>query len=97
MMYLCIQKPKYTEMMTALTVRDFRSQMASSFNRVDAGEQVYIRRGNHLYTLVAIEDADLSITAHLAAKIEKARAEYREGSTLKFENAVAAQKWMDEL
>jgi hypothetical protein len=33
----------------------------------------------------------------LAAKIEKARKEFREGKTLHFENAAAAQKWMDEL
>ena len=42
--------------MTALSVRDFRSQMARSFNRVDAGEQVFIRRKNQLYTIVPIED-----------------------------------------
>lgn len=83
--------------MTALSIRDFRSKMAHSFNRVDAGEKVFIRRKNQLYTIVPIEDADLSATAHLTAKIEKARKEYREGSTLKFENAAAAQKWMDEL
>ena len=83
--------------MTALSVRDFRSQMAHSFNRVDAGEKVFIRRKNQLYTIVPIEDADRSTTVHLAAKIEKARKEYREGNTLKFENAAAAQKWMDEL
>lgn len=83
--------------MTALSIRDFRSRMANSFNRVDAGEQVYIRRKKQLYTLVPVDDSDLSMTAHLAAKIEKARKEYREGNTLKFENAAAAQKWMDEL
>lgn len=33
----------------------------------------------------------------MAAKIEKARQEYREGKTLHFENADAAQKWMDEI
>lgn len=35
--------------------------------------------------------------ASLEAKIENARQEYREGRTLHFENAAAAQKWMDEL
>ena len=33
----------------------------------------------------------------MAAKIEKARQEYREGKTLHFENADPAQKWMDEI
>ena len=83
--------------MTALSVKDFRNRMANSFNRVDAGEQVYIRRRNQLYAIVPIEESAPSITPHLASKIEKARKEHREGKTLKFESAAAAQKWMDEL
>ena len=68
--------------MTQLTVRDFRSQMASSFDRVDAGEHVFIRRKNQLYAIVPVDDDDLTITPELAAKIEKARQEYREGKTV---------------
>jgi len=71
--------------------------MASSFDRVDAGEQVFIRRKNHLYTIVPVQQDELTITPELAAKIEKARKEFREGKTLHFENATAAQRWMDEL
>lgn len=83
--------------MAALTMRDFRSNLATSFDRVDSGERVYIRRNSKLYTLVSVEDDDLTITPALAAKIEQARREHREGKTLKFESAAAAQKWMDEL
>ena len=83
--------------MSALTMRDFRSNLATSFDRVDGGESVYIRRNSKLYTLVSVEDDDLEITPALAAKIEKARQEHREGKTLRFESASAAQKWMDEL
>ena len=83
--------------MAALTMRDFRSNLATSFDRVDSGERVYIRRNSKLYTLVSVEDDDLTITPALAAKIEQARQEHREGKTLKFESAAAAQKWMDEL
>jgi len=83
--------------MTALTMRDFRSNLATSFDRVDSGERIYIRRNRKLYTLVSVEDDDLTITPALAAKIEQARQEHREGKTLKFESAAAAQKWMDEL
>ena len=78
-------------------MRDFRSNLATSFDRVDGGESVYIRRNSKLYTLVSVEDDDLEITPALAEKTEKARQEHREGKTLRFENAVAAQKWMDEL
>ena len=52
--------------MIALTMRDFRSNLASSF--------------------------DLKITPALAGKIEKARQEHREGKTLRFESAAAAQE-----
>ncbi|MBQ9646484.1 MAG: hypothetical protein IJV24_09060 [Prevotella sp.] len=83
--------------MTQLTVRDFRSQMASVFDRVDAGKQVFIRRRNQLYTIVPVAEDDLGITPELAAKIEKARQEYKEGKTLKFDSAAEAQRWLDEL
>ena len=56
--------------------------MASSFDRVDAGERVFIRRKNQLYTIVPVSEDDLTITPELAAKIEKARQEYREGKTI---------------
>ena len=68
--------------MAALTMRDFRSNLATSFDRVDSGERVYIRRNSKLYTLVPVEEDDLSITPVLAAKIERARQEYREGKTV---------------
>jgi antitoxin (DNA-binding transcriptional repressor) of toxin-antitoxin stability system len=83
--------------MASLTMRDFRSNLATSFDRVDRGERVYIRRNSKLYTIVPVEEDDLEITPALAAKIEKARQEHREGKTLRFESAAAAQKWMDEL
>ncbi len=83
--------------MTPLTMRDFRSQMATSFDRVDAGERVFIRRKRQLYTIVPVYESDLTITPELAERIEKARQEFRDGKTLHFDNAAAAQKWMDSL
>ena len=84
--------------MTALSFTDFRKNMASSFDRVDAGEFVFNNRGNKKkYAIVLMDDDDLSITPKMAEKIEKARKEYKEGKTLKFESAKDAQKWMEEL
>ena len=37
--------------MTSLSFSDFRKNMASSFDLVDAGEKVYINRGDKTYTL----------------------------------------------
>ena len=83
--------------MTTLTIRDFRSNLAASFDLVDKGESVLVRRRGKVYTIVAVEDNELEITPQLAERIEKAREEYHLGQTLEFENASAAQQWMNEL
>ena len=83
--------------MTTLSIRDFRSNLANSFDLVDKGESVLVRRRGKVYAIVVVEDHDLEISPQLAKKIEKAREEYRAGSTMEFENAAAAQQWMDEL
>ena len=83
--------------MNTMTIRDFRSNIASSFDRVDAGERVLVRRRNKVYTIVPVDEDDLAITPELQAKIDKARQEFREGKTTHFETAADMQKWMDEL
>lgn len=83
--------------MDTITVRDFRTNLSANFDRVDAGERILVRRRNRVYTIVPVEDDDLIITPELQAKIDKARQEYKEGKTLRFESAEAVQKWMDEL
>ena len=83
--------------MTTLTIRDFRSQMATSFDRVDAGEQVFIRRKKQLYTIVPVEDNEMEITPALAEKIEKARQEHREGKGVVLKTREEIEKWFDSL
>lgn len=83
--------------MYTLSVRDFRSNLASSLDRVDAGERVLIRRKRQTYAIIPVEDDDLTITPELQVKIDKARREHREGHTLQFQTAKDAQKWIDEL
>jgi antitoxin (DNA-binding transcriptional repressor) of toxin-antitoxin stability system len=83
--------------MTTLTIRDFRSNLAASFDLVDKGESVLVRRRGKIYTIVVVEDDELEITPQLSEKIEKAREEYRVGRALAFESAAAAQQWMNEL
>ncbi len=81
-----------------LTSREFRNHQAHAFDLADQGEKVIIRRNKkQAYTLVPVEDDDLTITPELAERIEKARQEYRDGKTLHFDNAAAAQEWMDSL
>lgn len=67
--------------MNTMTVRDFRANLSANFDRVDAGERILVRRKNRVYTIVPVEDDDLTITPELQAKIDKARQEYREVKT----------------
>ena len=83
--------------MTTLTIRDFRSQMATSLDRVDAGEQVFIRRKKQLYTIVPVKDDEMEISPALAKKIEKARQEHREGKGLVLKTREEIEKWFDSL
>lgn len=48
--------------MEALTVREYRNNLAESFDRAAAGERVLIRRKNSLYALVSIGEEDISLT-----------------------------------
>lgn len=83
--------------MTQLTIRDFRSQMASSFDRVDAGEQVFIRRKNQLYTIVPVQEDELTVTPELADKIEKARREFREKKTISLESHEDVDRYFESM
>ena len=71
--------------------------MASSFDRVDAGEHVFIRRKNQLYTIVPVSEDDLTITPELAAKIEKARQEYREGKTISLKTREDVDRYFESM
>lgn len=83
--------------MEALSVRDYRNNLAASFTRADMGERVLIRRKNRIYALLSIGNEDLMLTPEMDKRIEEARAEYRAGKTLHFNDAASAIKWMNEL
>jgi antitoxin (DNA-binding transcriptional repressor) of toxin-antitoxin stability system len=67
--------------MNTMTVRDFRTNLSANFDRVDAGERILVRRRNKVYTIIPVEDDDLTITPELQAKIDKARQDYKDGKT----------------
>lgn len=83
--------------MEALSVRDYRNNLAASFDRVDRGDQVLIRRKNNLYALVSVGKENLMITPEMQQRIDKARQDFIEGKTLHFEDAKSLRQWMDEL
>lgn len=65
--------------MEALSVRDYRNNLAASFNRADQGERVLIRRKNQIYALMSVGREDLTITPALQKRIEEAEKACREG------------------
>ena len=84
--------------MTALTFTDFRKNMASSFDLVDAGEHVFINRGSKkMYAIIPVDDDDLTITPAMAAKIEKARKEYKEGKGVSLKTHEDIDKYFESL
>lgn len=83
--------------MNTLSVRQFRDNLAESFDMVDAGKQIFIRRRSKMYAVIPIDMDDFAITPTLQAKINKAREESQKAQTKKFKNASDAQKWLDEL
>ena len=83
--------------MEILAVRDFRNQLASSLDSVDSGEHVFIRRKNKLYMIVSVEDDNSTITPELAAKIDKAREEYRQGNYISCSTSEELQAYLDSL
>lgn len=68
--------------MEALSVREYRNNLAASFTKADNGEQVLIRRKNEIYALVKVGREDLMITPELQARIDKAREEINPESVL---------------
>ena len=70
------------EIMSTLSVADFRSQLAKYFDLALTGEKIFIRRKNKLFTIIPVEETevDIAITPKLAEKIEKAKKELRDGN-----------------
>jgi antitoxin (DNA-binding transcriptional repressor) of toxin-antitoxin stability system len=65
--------------MEALSVRDYRNNLAASFARADQGERVLIRRKNNIYALVSVGKEDLMLSPELEKRIAEAEAACREG------------------
>lgn len=65
--------------MEALTVKDFRSNLAASFDRAANNESVLIRRKNEIYALVKVGKEDLMVTPELQKRIDEVHQACREG------------------
>ena len=95
-MYIC--KKLIDMAVLNFTSREFRSQQAHVFDLADKGEKIIIRRNRkQAYTLVPIDDDDLTITPELQAKIDKAREEYRQGNYISCSTKEELQAYLDSL
>lgn len=80
------------------TSREFRSQQAHVFDLADKGEKIIIRRSRkQAYTLVPIEDDDLTITPELQARIDKARAEIKAGKCIILRSSEELNRYLETL
>ena len=83
--------------MEALSVREYRNNLAASFTKADNGEQVLIRRKNEIYALVKIGREDLMITPDLQARINEVEKECREGRCVTCSTQEELEQYLDRL
>jgi ferredoxin len=83
--------------MEALSVREYRENLAASFVKADNGEQVLIRRKNEIYALVKVGREDLMITPELQARINEVEKECREGRCVTCRNKAELDSFLDSL
>lgn len=83
--------------MEALSVRDYRNNLAASFARADSGEAVLIRRKNQIYALVSVGREDLMITPRLQARIEEVEKTAREGQCVTCSTKEELAEYLDSL
>lgn len=80
------------------TSREFRSRQAHVFDLADRGEKVIIRRNKkQAYTLVPVDDEDLTITPELQAKIDKAREEIKTGNCVSLKSQEDIDRYFESL
>ena len=67
--------------MTIISSREFRQHQKKYFDKIDAGEQVFVQRGaDKSYEIRPVEKDDTLMTKEeFYAKIERARQQAREG------------------
>lgn len=82
--------------MDTLTITDFKKNISTSLNKIDAGEQVFFRRGHQIYTIVPVHVED-EITPSLAKVIEQGRKEYQEGKCVECKNHEELTSFLDSL
>ena len=77
--------------MEALSVREYRNNLAASFTKADNGEQVLIRRKKEIYALVKVGREELQ------ANINKAREACQAGECVTCSTHEELDRYLDSL
>ena len=83
--------------MEALSVRDYRNNLATYFEKADEGTPVLIRRKNKLYALTSIGKEDLMLTPELQKRIDEAREAYKSGNVVTVKSKEDLHSFLDSL
>lgn len=83
--------------MEALSVREYRNNLAASFTKAENGEQVLIRRKNEIFALVKVGREDLMISPELQAKIDMAREEIKVGKCVTLRTPEELNEYLESL
>ena len=83
--------------MEALSVREYRNNLASSFDKAVQGKQVLIRRKNEIFALVRIGREDLMITPKLQQRIDEVRKTCQEGNCVTCATPKEIDQYLDSL
>lgn len=83
--------------MEALSVRDYRNNLAASFDRADKGEPVIIRRRGQLFALTSLGKEDVSISPRLQKRIDEARKAFRNGECISCQTPKDLTDYLDSL
>ena len=83
--------------MEALSVRDYRNNLAASFDRADKGEPVIIRRRGQLFARTSVGKEDVSISPRLQKSIDEARKAFRNGECISCKTPKDLTDYLDSL
>ena len=83
--------------MQVLSVRDYRNNLAASFDRANKGETVIIRRRGQLFALTSLGNEDVAISSRLQKRIDEAREAYRNGEIISCKTSKDLTNYLDSL
>ena len=83
--------------METLSVRDYRNNLAATFDKVDKGQRVLIRRKNKIYALISVGQEDLSLSPELQKRLDDAHRAYQNGESTVLNSEEDINNYFDSL